>query len=144
MQPAPESISTLDKFILEVNDELEKAGTASANQAFNVGCSVGLLPVIVIVLLAFFISGNSWIATAITAGLMLLAWIGFANLVAQISKSKSITRTYKDYLAERITRELRELNISQSQFNQTALEILPKGAALRSFLPLPVAIATPS
>jgi len=136
MQAIANKNYALDRLILEVNEELEKAGAARASQVFNLGCSLGLLPVIIFVLLAFFISGNNWTATIITTILLLLAWIGLTYLVAHISKSRSMERMYKDYLAERISRELRELHLSQNQFNQTATEILPKSAPLRAFLPL--------
>ena len=144
MQAIAENNSALNRLILEVNEELEKAGKTSTSQAINLGCSLGLLPVIIVVLLAFFISGNSWTATIITAILVLIAWIGLINLYAHISKSKSIERMYRDYLAERISRELRELHLPQSQFNQTALEILPKSAPLHTFLPLQLTTAPTS
>lgn len=116
------------------NANLEAAAAANSSQAFNVGCSVGLGPGLLIILLVFFFSKGSIAATAISVLLVAMLLVLFANVVAYISRSNAVDRIYSEQIKIEIDRSLREEMLSQKYFNQVASQILPEDAALQKFL----------
>ena len=113
------------------NETLESAGRASANTAFNLGFLIGLIPAVIIVIVAFI--GAEWIAAFLTSILMVLALILFSNLVAYIAKSKAIERTFQNIVSIEI-KEYCDLNkLTLVEFNNLANQILPGGSAMLSY-----------
>ena len=116
------------------NARLETIAAASSSQAFNVGCSVGLMPGLFTVALVFFLSRGSIAAAAIAFLLVCLFLVLFANVVAYISRSKAIDRAYQDEINLEIELSLREGSFSRNTFEQAAGQVLPAEAALRKYL----------
>jgi hypothetical protein len=137
----PEKTGSIDLLLQTSEQKLNEAGQNSATQAFNLGCTVGIIPAGIIILITY-IATRAWLAVLITTILMLLALIGLANLAAFFARSKSIERVYKIEVASELARNLAELKISEQDFDQYAWQTLPETAYLRQFLPEP-AQATP-
>ena len=116
------------------NARLETIAAASSSQAFNVGCSVGLMPGLFIVALVFFLSRGSIAAAAIAFLLVSLFLVLFANVIAYIARSKSVDRAYQDEINLEIELSLREGSFSRNTFEQAAGQVLPAEAALRKYL----------
>lgn len=133
----PQDRETLVTLVEDANEKLEQAGQSGANYAFNLGCTVGLIPAIGIVLVTFIFSRGSWVMAAVAGLLMILAILVFANLVASIAKSRSIDRTYQINVNPEIERTIKGMAVPRLSFNSLAWEVLPEGAVLRSFLPVP-------
>jgi hypothetical protein len=127
-----------DKIISAIIDtaeeKLDEAGKESATRAFNAGCTTGLIPGIIIVVIAYFLT-KTWLAAIITGILMGMALVGYANLVALIARSKAMDRVYKSDIQPGIDQSLQEAEISQDEFNQFCLENLPETANLYQYLP---------
>jgi len=123
--------------IEQVHEKLESSAQSNTTHAFNLGCSVGLLPAALITGAAFFITKGSWIAAVITALLMAIALLGFASLVANITRANIIENTYKKEALPQIETVLQELNISRPDFDSLANQNLPEGACLRKYLSIP-------
>ena len=130
----PEQQARLDSLANMAHEKLESAAQSSANQAFNLGCSVGLLPAALIVGLSFLITRGSWIAALITALLMGIALLGLASLAANIARSNSIDRAYRQEVLPQIEANLHELDINRTDFDCWADQNLPAGASLRKYL----------
>ena len=126
----PDQITNLDKMISEASERLETTGHASTNHAFNLGCSVGLIPALFFILLTYILTQGNWIAAVIMGLLMLLALLGFASFMASIARTNSVNRVYRDQIKPEIDSELMRLNIDQQTFYQFAVETLPEGATL--------------
>jgi hypothetical protein len=126
--------------IEQVHEKLESAAQSNTTHAFNLGCSVGLLPAALIIGVAFLITKGSWIAAVITALLMAIALLGFASLVANITRVNIIENTYKNEALPQIEAVLQELDISRTDFDCLANQYLPEGAYLRKYLSIPVAM----
>lgn len=135
----PEQEQILIELINNLNERFESAVNTATSQAFNLGCSVGLLPGAIILVLTFFFSHGSLAALMIAALLVIISLLALANLVAYIARSRSITHIYQRQILPEIESNLRTLGQSRSDFEQMAAKILPQGAGLRAFLePLPI------
>jgi len=133
------SLSTEQKEILaqlarSSNEQLEAAGQSSATHAINLGCSIGLGPVIIIILLVFMISKGSWTVGLVTAAMLFLILMVFSSLIAATAKRSTLARTFTREIQPQITRTLNSMDLSQSSFEQFAREALPDGAVLMNFL----------
>ena len=55
----------LIEYIETTAEFLDTTAQASANHAFNLGCMIGLFPVILIVIATLLLTNNNWVAAAI-------------------------------------------------------------------------------
>ena len=134
---SPEQNEALAGLVDRSNETLVEAGQSSATHAFNLGCSVSLLPAAILVILAFILTRGSWVFGFISILLALLAIVGVANLVASTAKEKAIQRTYQEKIAPEIEQKLSELHMDQDRFGLWVSKNLPDGAILRSYVTLP-------
>lgn len=120
----------IETFIKNANETLDEKSMLNANRAFNSGCILSLLPAIFIVILAYFISNGGWIPAAMTATLLMIAVLLFANFTAYTARNRTIDRVFKDEINPSIQKVIKENGISQEEFNQLASGNLPNGAPL--------------
>jgi predicted lipid-binding transport protein (Tim44 family) len=117
------------------NARLEEAASAVTQQAFNLGCLVGLLPGGIILLATLLLIGFSFIGAAMAFILMLTGLIAFANLAAMLARRNTVRRIYRDQSQTAIETALHKAELSQDQFGKIAREVLPPQAALCTLLP---------
>lgn len=126
----PLNEEALIEFATATNEKLEGASQASAYRAFNLGCTIGLIPALLVGFAAFFIANNSWVAAVATAIVMLLAVAGFAALAAYITRARRMDRIYHEQVAPEISQKLEELQVERPEFLRIAERELPTNAAL--------------
>jgi hypothetical protein len=143
IQLDPQKIEVIDQLLQTCEQKLDETGKNSATQAFNLGCTAGIIPAGILVLISY-IATRTWLATMITATLMLLALIGLANLAAFSARSKAMERVYKTEVGPEITRALQDSQISEEDFDQYTWQNLPETAYLRQFRPKSVQAAQTS
>jgi hypothetical protein len=124
----------LIRLAVESNEKLTTAGDEITSKAFNLGFSVGLAPVGLCVIIAIIATKGSWVAAVITAALLLIALLGFASLAANVSRSNTIERIYREQVQKSIERCLAELQIEPADFVNIATKNLPNNAVLLRFL----------
>ena len=130
---SPQQSQALAEMVSNANAGLEQAAQAAASHAFNLGCSVGMLPALVITAAAYFsTSRGGWVAAAITLVFMLLALAAFANLTAYISRKNTLRRIYRDEIQPQLAAQLSALNLTSADFEQFTQQNLPPEAAIRN------------
>lgn len=117
-----------------LNEKLESTVQNSTNHAFNVGCSVTLIPLALIVGLVFFLSKFNWIITLVALVFCLIAALGLAALVASFARNNSADKTYQLHIAPEIERNLVTHKLTRPEFDRVADDVLPQGAMLRNYL----------
>lgn len=131
----PDSSSvTPDQLALMANETIESAVNLAAQQAFNLGCLVGLLPMIAFIILTFLLSGFSIISAFIAVILGVISAIAFANLAAMLARKNTIPRVYHDIVKPRIAESLEQSGISRNEFASSALRIIAETAPLYEFI----------
>jgi len=120
------------------NEKLETAGQNGANHAFNLGCSMGLAPVAILVILAFILSKANWVLTAIVFTISGMFLLIFANLVAYLARSSNIARTYQRDVNPEIERTLKKMDLTRPEFDEQAGLVLPNDAILRNYIIIPL------
>ena len=133
----PEQLTLLTELAETENARLEEAASTVTQQAFNLGCLVGLLPGGIFVVATFFLIGFSVIGAAIALVLMLIGLIAFANLAAMLARRNTILRIYRDQSQVEIETALQQAGLTRDQFDEIARQVLPSQAALYAFIPVP-------
>jgi hypothetical protein len=127
----------ISELVERSNEKLNTAAVDSADRAFNLSCTLGLLPTLLIVMLSFLLTRGSWAAAAIITLLMVIAVLGMANLAAYISRANTVKRVYEIEVWPEIGVFIGELNLPIEDFNKFVLNNLPEGAPLRDFIHSP-------
>jgi len=130
----PDQVDKIIKFVNILNDRLEEKSQSSTNHAFNLGCSIGIFPGLVAILIVAFISRWNPASILITILLVLLALMIFANLISLQARTRALEKLFQDEVLPEISRTLTEANISRVEFNRIASGALPANATLQKYL----------
>jgi hypothetical protein len=133
----PEQAATLTELAEAENARLEEAASQVTQQAFNLGCAVGLLPGALVLIVTLLLTDFSVIALALSVVLIVIGLIAFANLAAMLARRNTIRRVYREQGQAELEQKLRDIGFTRSQFDQVARQVLPPQAALYSFLANP-------
>lgn len=121
-------------FVESENEKLRAAGVESAEQAFGIGCGIGLLPTVIIVIVLFAFNVISFILAIILLLMGLLAVVGISMLLASRARVNAEAKTYDASVEPEILQYLEEVGVTQQQFVETVQEQLLDNAPLRVHL----------
>lgn len=116
------------------NEKMMSSGAKGAELAFGLGCGVGLIPVVGIILLLFVFGVITLIPAFFLLVVSMLTLAGVATLLANLARSNAQTRIYRTEVEAEISQLLSTFNISRQEFDLLAHWGLPGDAPLRSFL----------
>jgi hypothetical protein len=130
-----EKQSEFVNLVNSLNETLETSAQTSANHAFNVGCSVSLLPLLLLVIVVLILA--NWVSALIAGMVAFLVALGLAALVAWTARKNAVEQTYRLRVAPEIERSLSPYLLSRPDFDRLADAVLPSSALLRNYLSLP-------
>ena len=133
----PEQQIEITDFVTDLNEKLETAVQDSTQHAFNFGCSLSVIPLLVLVILVLFLTRFNWILTVGAAAMSLLLALGLAAWVAFTARKNSSEQTYRLHIAPEIERNLKTLQLTRPEFDRLAGRILPSEAPLQKYLANP-------
>lgn len=127
----PPDIST---FVESENEKLRAAGAESAEQAFGIGCGIGLLPTVIIVIVLYAFQVVSFILAIVLVLMGLLAVVGISMLLASRARVNAESKTFEASVEPEILQYLDDLGVTQQQFVEAVHEQLLDDAPLRAHL----------
>jgi hypothetical protein len=133
IQPSPDQEAALSDLAMQLNTRLENAVATSSSRAFNLGCSVGLLPGFILVGLTLIITHGNWVAAIVISILMLMGLVLFANLIALITRNNVLKRYYSEEILPELKNRLLEMKLARSDFDRMARMTLPPTSGLLHF-----------
>ena len=119
------------------NERLNTTSLVNATHALNLGCSLSLVPGIVVVILVLILSKLNWVMTALTAVLVVIFSLLLANFVSILARTRTVDRLYQNEIRSAINQSLQALEVSNDDFEKIAHSSLPANAPLRRCLSLP-------
>jgi hypothetical protein len=120
--------------VINLNGKLISQGASYAEQAFGLGCSISIVPVGLLVIIALIIGVRSWIGLLIVGAVGAFLAIAIVALMANKARYNSIEKMYYREMNPEINQYCKSQNISRQQFDQRALEVLPQNAPLCKYL----------
>ncbi|HEX9617317.1 MAG TPA: hypothetical protein VGA03_07855 [Anaerolineales bacterium] len=119
------------------NERLVSSGTSAAESAFGIGCSLGGMASLLLLLIVFAFGWRDWTLLAIVALVAILTATGFSAWLANRAKSATIRTTYDREVGPQIERYARENRLTGLEFSALADQIIAEDAPLRSYLTFP-------
>lgn len=132
--PLEEAPPTLEQQVGLFNERLREAGSSSSEQAFAIGCGIGLLPVLLILALLFVFRLANIILVSILLVMAFLVMMGVGMLLASIARQNNIRRVYREQVEPEIGAYLARTGLPQGEFFETVTSLLPETAPLRAAL----------
>jgi hypothetical protein len=117
-----------------LNESLRLSGASSAEQTFGIGCTLGLAPILVILLALFIFKVINLILARILLVMGLLVMVGVAMLAAQRARQNGVTRAYQTDAKIEIDQYLARSGLTRPEFDRLVSKLLPAGAPLQVFL----------
>lgn len=122
----------------ELNEKLRSAASSSAERAFGIGCSLGLMLVVIVSLVLYSLRIMNLILAVLVGIMSVMFLAGAASLLSSIARSNTLKRTYQRDVEPEINQFTVRYGLPRQQFDTLASHILPHGAPLQIFLePLP-------
>ncbi len=130
-QNSPEDLA---HFAERVNEDLRLGGAGSAEQAFGLGCTIGFIPLLILMGVLFVLKVINLILALFLLAMGLLALVGISMMAAQQARQSGIRRAYRSGIEAEIIKYMDGNNLSRAQFDSLVSELLPRDAPLQVFL----------
>jgi hypothetical protein len=133
-----EQTQELTALVEDLNERLRSAASSSAERAFGIGCSLGLMLVVIVALVLYSLHIMNLILAVLVGIMTVLFLVGAASLLSSIARSNTLKRTYQREVEPEINQFTARYGLPRQQFDTLASQILSDGAPLQIFLePLP-------
>jgi hypothetical protein len=127
----PEDLAQLAE---RLNEILREGGAGNAEYAFGLGCSIGLIPFLLVLVVLFFFKVINLILAFILLVMGSLALVGISMLAAQRARASGIRRAYSTSVESEIVQYLAVNELTRAQFDRAVSRLLPHDAPLQPFL----------
>jgi hypothetical protein len=137
MQPLTK-IDTQDKDLQELaetlNDRLRATGAERAEQAFGLGCLIGIVPTLLVLIVLLLLKVINIALIFILAAIATLVWVGISTYLANYARMNAIRKTYQAEAEGAINDFIASHNLSRIEFDRIVSRLLPKEAPLQHYL----------
>jgi hypothetical protein len=120
----------------DLNDKMRSSGAGGSERAFGLGCAMGLLPVIGIILLLFVFQVINLVLAMFLLVIGLLGVAGISALLASLARTNTHKRIFREVGDPEIVQFISEHHLSRQTFDTLAHQSLPEDAPLQAFLSL--------
>ncbi len=124
----------VERFAEGLNQRLAVAGGESAERAFGMGCALGILPTLLIILVLFLFQVINLVLAFILAAMGGLALVGISALMAFRARANTTRRKYEGEIDTEIEAYVQANQLSREQFDTLVSGLLSKDADLQAFL----------
>jgi hypothetical protein len=117
-----------------LNEHLRAAGAERAKQAFGMGCLIGILPTLLVLIILMSFKVINLVVLFILAIVTVLVWVGIATLIANYARVNAIRKSYHAEAELAINRFIASHNLSRIEFDRVVARLLPQEAPLQQYL----------
>lgn len=129
-----EQIQELTTLVDDSNEKLRSAASISAEKAFGIGCSLGLLLVVIVAVLLYSLHIMNLIMAVLVGIMSIMFLLGVASLLSSIARANTMKRIYQREVEPEINRFITRIELPREQFDTLASSALPDEAPLQIFL----------
>jgi hypothetical protein len=115
----------------DLNTYLVKSATSAAELAFSVGCTLGLIVILLLLVIVYFAITKTWTIVIVTGFIATLISVIISAMLATRAKNATVEKTYQRTTKPEIERLIKARGISEEQFSDLAASVLPGSAPLR-------------
>ena len=138
IQLSPEQDQELQALVEDLNEKLRSAASSSAERAFGIGCSLGLIPVVIVAVVLYSMQILNLILVVLVGFISIMFLLGTSSLLSSIARSNTLKGTYQREIEPEINQFITRYEMPRQQFDTLASQVLADDAPLQKFLkPLP-------
>lgn len=127
-------IQELTNLAENLNEIIRASGASSAERAFGIGCSLGLIPGMFVIGLLLVFKVIHVILASILLVMVTLVMIGVSTLLSQRAWRSGMNQAYRTRVEAEIARYLTESGLTRAQFDTLVSNLLPQEAPLQAYL----------
>ena len=117
----------------DLNTYLIKSAVSAAELAFSVGCTLGAIGVLLLLVIVYFAITKTWTVVIVTGLIALLIGVIISSMLATRAKNATVEKTYQRVSKPEIERFIRANGMSEGDFTDLIASVLPESAPLREF-----------
>jgi len=117
----------------DLNAYLVKSAVSAAELAFSVGCTLGVIGILLLLIIVYFAITKTWTVVIVTGLIALLVGVIVSSMLATRAKNATVEKTYQRVSKPEIERFIRANGMSEEDFTNLAASVLPESAPLREF-----------
>ena len=117
----------------DLNTYLVKSATSAAELAFSVGCTLGVIAILLLLVIVYFAITKTWTVVIVTGFIAMLIGVIISAMLATRAKNATVEKTYQRTTRPEIERFIRANGMSEEEFTDLAASVLPESAPLREF-----------
>jgi ABC-type siderophore export system fused ATPase/permease subunit len=117
----------------DLNTYLVKSAVSAAELAFSVGCTLGAIAILLLLIIVYFAISKIWTVVIVTGLIALLAGVIISSMLATRAKNATVEKTYLRVSKPEIERFIRANGMSEEDFTNLVASVLPESAPLRAF-----------
>ncbi len=126
----------MSRLIESNNQNLVSAGIRAAESAFGLGCFLGAMMGMVLLVIVFALGSRNWILIGILGMVASIIAVGAAVGISTRAKSATINKAYERSAKHEIERFVLVNHLGRLEFDSLADQVLSKEAPLRKYLRL--------
>lgn len=115
----------------DLNGYLVKSATSAAELAFGVGCTLGVLVIVLLLVIVYFAITKIWTIVIVTGFLAVLISVIISAMLATRAKNATVEKTYQRTTKPEIERFIKAHGMSEEEFSELSASVLPASAPLR-------------
>jgi hypothetical protein len=127
-------LQELTQLAEDLNEVLRASGASSAEQAFGLGCGLGLMPLVLIIGALLVFQVIHIILAILLVVMSSLIVVGITAFLSQRARQNGMERAFQTRVAGEIARYVQQTGMSRAQFDALVCDLLPGDAPLRAYL----------
>lgn len=129
-EPREEELLPLPEWLASLNSQLGSLAAASAEQAFGIGCTTSLVPMGIVLLVAFLVGARHWVTLSIIAVILVLLATVWAVFVAYQAYGSSLRRSWHETIRPAFEQGVQDRQVTEEEAHEAARSLLPEQAPL--------------
>lgn len=127
----PEELLPLPEWLGSLNSELSSLAAGSAEQAFGMGCTTSLVPIAILLGVAFLLGARHWVSLSLAGLVLALLGTAWAVFVAYQAHGRGLRRAWVETVRPAFELGLAQRQVTEDEAQEAARLLLPEQAPLR-------------
>ena len=125
-----EELLPLPEWLVELNRELGSLAAASAEQAFGMGCTTSLVPIVILLVAAFLLGIRHWVSLLLVGFILVLLATVWAIFVAYQAHGSSLRRSWLETIRPAFEQGLLDRQVTEEEAREAARSLLAEQSPL--------------
>jgi hypothetical protein len=133
-EESQEELEPLADWVFGLDQRLAAAGSALAERAFSMGCTTSLVPMLIVLAVAFLLGVRHWVSLFLLGLALVLLGGAWSAFVANQANRKAAERAWAESIQAEVLRGLEQRSLGTADFSTQVAGLLPQHSLLYQFV----------